>query len=295
MSDSPQPPPSDSPLTPLAALWAHVAANPEDPCVFFPDRLGDWRWKPWRWLLSEASRWAVALREIEPGANVGYRWRPTPEVVAADLGIQLAGATAVPVTEGDEAAVPKLAAWLPVADEPPPQELSAPVVERTLDEAYGNAADRERRAAVGGVLVRKSEGWQRWLPADLATAAAVLARPAQPRERPIALVAGDLAAAEERAWLAWALTAGAALVLPGDPAFAAWAIFWPRPTDVCLPAGQLPAVRELFDTLGTPRIQRSRLKRIRRLLAYGGEPSSDEATAWQALGVSPTSWQLPSP
>jgi hypothetical protein len=223
--------------------------------------------------------------------RVGYRWRPTPEAVAADLGIQLAGGIAVPVTEGDEAAVPQLAAWLPVADEPAPEQLRAPIVERTLDEYDGNSATRELRAAAGGALVRKGEVWLQRSQTDLVSAAAALTTAGQPGERPIALVAGDLAAAEERAWFAWAITAGAALVLPGDPAFAAWAIFWPRPTDVCLPAEQLAPVRELFATLGTPRIQRSRLKRIRRLLVYGGEPSTEEAVAWQALAVTPTRWR----
>jgi hypothetical protein len=293
VSDSPHPPPADSPPSPIAVLHALAIANPEDPCVFFPDRLGDWRWKPWRWLQSEASRWAAALRDVEPGAKVGYRWRPTPEAIAADLGIQLAGGIAVPVTEGDEAAVPQLAAWLPVG-EPVPEGRRAPTVDRTLDEFHGTASTRELRAAAGGALVRKGETWHQQSQGDLAAAAAALAS-APTRERPIALVAGDLAAAEERAWLAWAITAGAALVLPGDPAFAAWAIFWPRPTDVCLPAEQLAPVRELFATLGTPRIQRSRLKRIRRLLVYGGEPTADETTAWQALGVSLASRPLLSP
>jgi hypothetical protein len=225
------------------------------------------------------------LREAEPAARVGYRWRPTAEAVAADLGIQLAGAIAVPVAEGDEAAVPELAAWLPVGDEPVPEEVSAPVVERTLDEHYGNAAGREARAATGGALVRRDERWQAWLQGDLATAAAALDVPRHSQRRPIALVAGDLAAAEERAWLSWAIGAEAALVLPGDAAFAAWAIFWPRPTDVCLPAEQLAPVRELFATLGTPRIQRSRLKRIGRLVVYGGDPEADEVAAWRWLGV----------
>jgi len=235
------------------------------------------------------------LRKIEPGARVGYRWRPTPEALAADLGIQRAGAVAVPAVEGDEAALPELAAWLPVGDEPAPDEITARVVERTLDEHYGNAASREARAATGGALVRIQDAWHQWSQSDLDAAAASLVAPREPRRRPIALIAGDLAAAEERAWLAWAIGTEAALVLPGDPAFAAWAIFWPRPTDVVLPAEQLAPVRELLATLGTPRIQRSRLKRIHRLLVFSGEPTPDETAAWQALGVSPTSWQLPSP
>src|SRR6185369_5150374 len=119
---------------------------------------------------------ASALREVESGARVGYRWRPTPEAVAADLGIQLAGAVAVPVVEGDEAALPELAAWLPVGDEPAPEEISARVVERTLDEHYGNAASREARAATGGALVRRhgDDQWLAWSQGDLATAAAAL-------------------------------------------------------------------------------------------------------------------------
>lgn len=215
--------------------------------------------------------------------------------MAADLGIQLAGAVAVPAVEGDEAALPELAAWLPVGDEPKPEEISARVVERTLDEHYGDAASREARATTGGALVRIGEAWQQWSPGDLDATAATLAAPRESRRRPIALIAGDLAAAEERLWLAWAISAEAALVLPGDPAFAAWAIFWPRPTDVVLPAEQLAPVRQLFATLGTPRIQRSRLRRIHRLLVYGGEPTPDEVAAWQALGVNLTSWQIPSP
>jgi hypothetical protein len=168
--------------------------------------------------------------------------------------------------------------------------VRAPAIERTLDESYGDAAARESRAAAGGALVRRVDAWHPWSQTDLVAAAARLARPAHARERPIALIAGDLAAAEERAWLAWAVTAGAALVLPGDPAFAAWAIFWPRPTDFCLPAEQLEPVRELLGTLGTPRIQRSRLSRLRRLLVYAGEPPLEEATAWGALGVTLTPW-----
>ena len=210
--------------------------------------------------------------------------------MVADLGIQLAGAVAVPAVEGDEAALPELAAWLPVGEEPAPEGMHAPVVERTLDEYYGDAASREVRASAGGALVRRDAAWQEWSQSDLGTAAAALATTSEPRHRPIALIAGDLAAAEERAWLAWAIGAEAALVLPGDPAFAAWAIFWPRPTDVCLPAEQLAPVRELLATLGTPRIQRGRLKRIQRLLVYDGDPAPDETAAWQAIGVALTRW-----
>jgi hypothetical protein len=221
---------------------------------------------------------------------VGYRWLPTPEAVAADLGIQLAGAIAVPVVEGDEAALPELAAWLSVGEVSAPEEVSALVVERTLDEYHGDAASRGARAATGGALVRRQDAWHQWLQGDLDVAAAALDAPAHARGRPIALVAGDLAAAEERAWLAWAIAAEAALVLPGDPAFAAWAIFWPRPTDVCLPAEQLAPVRELLAALGTARAQRRRLARLQRLVVFGGIPDQSEVAAWRYLGVDLSSW-----
>ena len=196
----------------------------------------------------------------------------------------------MPAVEGDEAALPELAAWLPVGDEPAPDGITARIVERTLDEHCGDAASREARAATGGALVRRQDAWQQWSQSDFDAAAIALADPRESRRRSIALIAGDLAAAEERAWLAWAIGAEAALVLPGDPAFAAWAIFWPRPTHVCLPAEQLTPVRELLATLGTPRIQRRRLSRLQRLLVYDGEPPPEEATAWRALGVTPMPW-----
>jgi hypothetical protein len=275
---------------------AHVRTHPEDPCVVFPDAKGDWRWKPWRWLATEAQRSASALRaaRIEPGARIGYRWRPAPEVAAADLGIQAAGATAVPVVDGDEAATPGLDGWLTSADDAPDGLATRVIalpgdVERQGPAAALAAANASRS---GGALVRRGDSWQPWSASDLARAAAALAPSPPRRARPIALVAGDLAAAEERAWLCWSLAAGAVLVLPTDSAFAAWAIFWPRPTDVLLPAPQLPAVRELLAGLGSLRVQRRRLKRLQRLLVWGGEPPSGEATAWRELEVHLEPWRL---
>jgi hypothetical protein len=277
--------------------------------VIFPDRHGDWRWRSWSWLAARAGAWAAALGELPAGGLVGYRWRPAPDPLAADLGIQAAGGLAVPLVEGHEAALPELARWLAVDGERPPEGVTARLVEgpaASAEETGRPAGWRpspasrelsaslpaEERAAAGGAMTRRHETWERWGPTEQGRAAVLLGRPdpaaggeAAPHERPIALVAGDLAAAAERAWLAWTLAAGAALVLPGDPAFAAWAIFWPRPTDVVLPADQLTAVRAALATLGRPRAIRRRLGRLRRLLVWGGEPHQGEAAGWEALGV----------
>ena len=281
-------------------MAAHLAANAEDPCVVYPDEMGDWRWKPWRWLAVEAQRWVSALHRarLAGGARVGYRWRPAPETVAADLGIQAAGAVAVPVVEEDEAAMPPLDGWLTPAGETMPDGLAAIGVspaDRGDDDASIPHALIAQTWRAGGALVRHGDSWQPWEVSELARAATALAVSPPRRGRPIALVAGDLAAAEERAWLAWALAAGAALVLPTDPAFAAWAMFWPRPTDVVLPAEQLFAVRGLLASLATPRVQRRRLKRLARLVVWGGEPPNYETTAWGELGVTLTPFpSLPS-
>ncbi len=282
--------------------------------MVFPDAHGDWRWRSWRWLAGRAGAWAATLGDLPPGSRVGYPWRPTPDAIAADLGIQAAGGLAVPALEGDEAALPPLARWLAVAGEGAPVPLGTSAV--TLPGADAPVGAEVARARPGwgpgdagegllaadpprpggGALVRRDAVWEAWDRDALAAGAAAFAVPDRGHHRPIALVAGDLAAAAERAWLAWALAAGAALVLPGDSAFAAWAIFWPRPTDVLLAADELPAVRSLLATLGRPRAQRRRLARLRRLLVHGGEPDAAERAAWAALGVTvATAPELPRP
>jgi hypothetical protein len=110
-------------------------------------------------------------------------------------------------------------------------------------------------------------------------------RPTPARRRPIVLVVGDLAEAAERAWLSWALAADGALVLPGDPVFAAWGLFWPRPTDALLPVEDLAPVRAVLPTLGSARSQRRRLSRLARLVVHGGPVVDDERAAWAAIGV----------
>lgn len=279
-------------LPPVAALRARLAANPEDPCVVFPDAMGDWRWRSWRWLMTQASGWARALGPLSGGALVAYRWRPTPAALAADLGIQLAGGVAVPSLEGEEAALPPLWRWLAVDGDPAPEGVEAAALARPVlgDEDAVSApvllAAAPADTAGGGALVRRGARWETSSADEQAAAAVPLAMPPSPsRRRPVALVVGDLAAAPERAWLTWALSADAALVLPGDPAFAAWGLFWPRPTDACLPVEQLASVRAVLATLGGPRAQRRRLARLRRLVVWGGEPAAAERNGWEALGV----------
>jgi hypothetical protein len=75
------------------------------------------------------------------------------------------------------------------------------------------------------------------------------------------------------------------VVLPGDAAFLAWAIYWPRATDVGVAAMELAPLRELLAGMGRARTVRRQLARLQRLVVWDGVPDDDERRAWAALGV----------
>ncbi|HEV8631039.1 MAG TPA: AMP-binding protein [Thermoanaerobaculia bacterium] len=280
----------------MAALAAHAAANPADPCVVFPDQHGEWRWRSWRWLAARATAYAQALDGVPAGSAVGYPWRPQPEALAADLGIQAAGAVAVPASLEGGPSLPPLVRWLAIDGGEGPREVTAVTVAAEADAVQRHLGEdvtelpplpaESRAPGTAGALVRHADAWLPWGERQAESAARALVRPPSAREtRPIALVSGNLAAAPERAWIGWALAAGACLVLPGDAALAAWGLWWPRPTDACLPVESLAGLRALFASFGTPRRCRRQLARLQRLVVWGNEPASEEVAAWAELGV----------
>lgn len=104
-------------------------------------------------------------------------------------------------------------------------------------------------------------------------------------ERPVVPVVHDPAEPHAAAWLLWALEAGAALVVPGDEAFLAWAIWWPRATDAAVYAHELAPLREVLSGFGSRRAQRRHLARLRRLVVWGESPSYAERAWWDDLGI----------
>src|SRR5204863_5309535 len=104
-------------------------------------------------------------------------------------------------------------------------------------------------------------------------------------ERPVVPIVDDPAQAHGAAWLLWALEAGAAIVVPGDEAFLAWAIWWPRATDAAVHAHEIGPLREVLTGFGGRRAQRRHLARLRRPVVWGGSPSYAERAWWEDLGV----------
>ena len=111
-------------------------------------------------------------------------------------------------------------------------------------------------------------------------------------DRAIAFLAAEPVAAEPAAWLAWALGAGAALVVPAAPELLAWSLAWTRPTHLALPAAELRELRQALLQLEKPRALRRRLRRLRHLVVWGAglTPDAAEAAAWAELGVRLTPW-----
>jgi hypothetical protein len=284
---------------PAEAVAAHAAATPEQPALVAPTASGAWRWASWEWLA-----WRVAVRAAElasraQGGALEYPWLPAPGGIVTDLAIQAAGCCAVP-SAGEASADDLVTAW--------PPDVGAPAHLTAWDDApeavrWGTLPPRPPAGAGarlagglrggGGAAVRGSAGWRQWSTADLAAAAAALQPAVAVEGRPLALVGGDLGAAAERAWLAWALAAGAVLVLPGDAQLLPWAVAWARPTHVTIGAGELAGLREALGELASARALRRRLNRLRHLLVHGGQVTEGERVAWGELGVVPVEWHSP--
>jgi len=74
-------------------------------------------------------------------------------------------------------------------------------------------------------------------------------------------------------------------VLPGDAAFLAWAIWWPRATDALVASEDIASLRELLVSFGKPRAVRRHLDRLRRLVVFGEAPVYAERAWWEDVGV----------
>jgi hypothetical protein len=146
-----------------------------------------------------------------------------------------------------------------------------------------------------GVLVAGEAGsWRRLSQSELLAAAAEVERAiasgsgrrADSQEREILVAGWPLQEWAGRLLVAWAVVAGAALVLEADPALRLGAVLWARPTVFHGTAEELAALRLRVETARRPRRRRPAppLGRLRTLFQRE-PPAADDAAFWRRRGA----------
>jgi hypothetical protein len=270
-----------------------------------------------------AARWAEPLASLPAGARVGFPGAVYPEAIPLDLAVLGAGLTAAPLAAG------ALTAGAPGAggSRPPAEALEALGCDAWLDLAAGEArvttpggsapswepggragaAAAPRAPGGAGVLVKgEAGGWRRVPQRDLTDAAVGVAAAIEPSDRREILVLGQpLGEPAARLLTAWAILAGAALVLDPDPQSRLGTVLWSRPTVIYGSATELAMLRRSVAAAsragllgraaarwrpgrGTaaarPRARRLPLGRLRTLF-QDGPPEPADAAFWQEHGA----------
>jgi hypothetical protein len=302
-------------------LRRQAAADPESPFLFWPDGW-NWRWWSWRETAELVARWSAPLAGLPAASAVAFAGAAYPEAIALDLAVQTAGLTPVPLLSGSggggagghlgqaaEGAVsalravarPGCLAWLEVAGGEARVTRLDPAMDGVAgaDAVPGMESTIPAAAAPGdpGVLVTGDAGeWRRLSQPELLAAAAGVERAmasvsghhADSREREILVAGWPLQEWAGRLLAAWAVAAGAALVLQADPALRLGAVLWARPTVFHGTAGELAALRLRVAAARRPGRWRRRqvppLGRLRTLFQCGA-PAADDTAFWQARGV----------
>jgi hypothetical protein len=147
-----------------------------------------------------------------------------------------------------------------------------------------------------GVLVTgDAGGWRRLPQSELLSAAAEVERAiasrsgshADSRERGILVAGWPLQEWAGRLLAAWAVAAGAALVLEADPALRLGAVLWARPTVFHGTAEELAALRLRVEAARWPRWRRRPVPPFGRLhtLFQRESPAADDAAFWRQRGA----------
>jgi hypothetical protein len=250
-------PPPDLP----AALLQHAAASPEEPWLFRAEGW-DWRWHPWGELARWLARWTEPLSGLPAGTRAAFHDRSHPETVLLDLAVQAAGLVSV-AGDGQEGDV-----WTGI--EGGEIRISPPA---TPSPPLGSSA---------GAMVRIGDAEVVWTVAELVAAGERLRGDIGEAEgREIVVLGGPLADPVERSMMAWAILAGAAVVLEPDPRLRAATAAWARPT---LFHGTPGEIAELRARAGKARKGRLPFRRLRTVLVKGVLPDEDEAF-WRERGV----------
>jgi hypothetical protein len=253
-------PPPDLP----AALLHHAAASPEEPWLFRSEGW-DWRWHPWGELARWLTRWTEPLSGLPAGARATFHDRSHPETVVLDVAIQAAGLVSVPMSgeRGDAEA------WIEI--EGGEIRISPPVVPRL--------------EKTGGVAVRIGDADVVWTSVELVAAGERLRGDIGEAEgREIVVLGGPLADPVERSMMAWAILAGAAVVLEPDPRLRAATAAWARPTLFHGTPGEIAELRARMGKARRARKPRLPFRRLRTLLVTGALAPEDEGF-WMERGV----------
>ena len=265
----------------------------------------DWRWLSWRRAAHRAAGWTSEIAEIAEvdlpaSARIGFAGDLDPDAVILDLAIQAAGHVAVPLLGDVPPPVSRWCdAWAGRGGEAPPGDLPAGIpllrLSSTADRKdFKDGKDLEDLDEAGGALVRGAEGAPLVLPAaDLAAAAAAIADalPAPPGgAREIFVLAIPPAEPAGRALLAWAVAAGAALLLEPAPGSLAGTAVWARPTVFAGTAADLAGLRQAVarwdrGLLRGRRRARPPFGRLRAALIVGPPVAAADAAFWDARGV----------
>lgn len=252
------------PATPtlFSVLLRRAELAAEEPWLFRSEGL-DWRWHSWGDLARQASAWAGHLAGHPAGSRVEFPYRPGPESIALDLGIQGAGLVSVSVSGGGEAAAePGRAEPLTCRPDPPLQRQEGGAVVQIEGSPVVLAA-----AEMMAVAER--------LQAEIAPAR-------RTGEREIVVLGGPLEMPEERAMLSWATATGAAVALEPSPALRAATAAWVRPTvfhGTAEEIGVLRAWAAVKKKGGLP------FGRLRTVLVAGGDLGDEDAAFWRQRGV----------
>jgi hypothetical protein len=244
--------------SPYSALQYHASRFAgEEPWLFRSEGL-DWRWHTWGDVARQAAGWSGNLAGHPFASRVTFPYRPGPESIALDLGIQGAGLVSAPSSPGG-----------------PGERLGE---EGRGDEGLGREG--------GAVVVVDGSPVEVGLAELMAMADRIQAEIAPARraeEREIVVLGGALETLEERAMLTWATVTGAAVALEPASELRMATAAWVRPTVFHGTVEEIAALRAWAEK--TRRRRRLPFGRLRTFLVAGGELGEEEKAFWRERGV----------
>ena len=263
---------------------------PEQPALLFPST-EEWGWTSWSEWKERIRTTAEDLGGLPPGTRVGFRFGPEPRSLTRDLAIQAAGAVAVPIPASGDLDLP-VDRWFPGRTAQKEERPEAEGEVRVGSRSSGSLSRNRLDDPSPGVSVEEGGTWSFWGERELGIAAEVVGdllirdEAASGPDRELAYLSGCLRAPWERAYLAWCLETGAALVLAGDRELTGPGFLWSRPTMASLDAERLLEVEAALRS-GVPlRRLRRRFRRLHTLLLWGPvDPAGLDRELWDRLGV----------